>query len=292
MSAYVRIRAALAAAALAAMAAGASAGPLIADSFEVDSSADYTVVNDGTPDGVVSFGFDYVAAGIPLAPNSLPGQRGGLRMTVNDAAGAVDAFTAFHNTSVTGLSSYSLRVDVYLGVTGTGGTTEHAHIGVAGDGATFNQLFSPISGSGHYIAFDGDGGSTSDYRHFTPSVTAVPSGDESYLTPEHTTNNTGSLYQQLFPGTQFPGSPTNIWTTLEITIGGGLITYSLDGTAIIQDAVEATDGFISLGYADLFTSVAAPFQSQFVIYDNLQVVPEPGALALLAFGGLLALRRR
>ena len=44
-----------------------SAALLISDDFEVDSSANYTVVDDGTPDGTVNFGYDYVAAGIPLA---------------------------------------------------------------------------------------------------------------------------------------------------------------------------------------------------------------------------------
>jgi hypothetical protein len=267
-----------------------AAANLIEDDFEVDSSASYTAVDDGTPDGSVTFAYDYVGAGIPLAPNSLPGTMGGLRLTANDTAGAADAITLFHNTQITGLTSYSLFVDIYMGVTGTSGTTEHAHIGVAGDGATFNQLFSPISGSGHYMAMTGDGGSSSDYRQFKPSVGPVNSGDASYLNDTNTTNNTGSTYQTLFPDTN--GSPTNLWTTMEIRIGGGLITYLLDGTPIIQDTVEVTDGFVSLGYGDLFTSVADPFQSQFVVYDNFRVVPEPTSLMLLSVGALALLRRR
>jgi hypothetical protein len=275
----------------------ASATDLIIDDFEVNSMANYTLVEQGGPDSSANFNFDYIAAGIPLAPRSMAGDTGGLRMTANDTLGAANALTAFHNTRVTGLADYTLIVDVYLGVTGSSGTTEHAHVGIGGDGVTPNQLFSPISGSGHFLAFDGDGGSASDYRHFKPSVTAVPSGDPSYLNSTNTTNSTGDTYQNLFPAPayQFAGSPGNAWTTLRIDVVGGVggtITYSFDGVPIIQDTLEVANGYISLGHGDLFTSIASPFQSQFVIYDNLQVIPAPGSAAVLLGLGGLALRRR
>lgn len=259
------------------------------DDFETDSSALYTVVDDGAPDGTVTFGFDYVAAGLPLAPNSAVGTTRGLRMTANDTAGATDAFTAFRNVSLSG--SYTLQVDVYVGVATGSGTTEHAHVGIGGDGTTFNQLFSPISGSGHYLAFDGDGGSSSDFRHYNPSQTAVPSGDATYLNDLMTTNSTGDTYQAIFPaGTwDFPGSPGNGWTTLTIDVSGGNVTYAFDGTPIIRTAAEQTDGFASLGYADLFNSVASPAGSAFVVYDNFSVIPEPSAAALAGAGLLLGL---
>jgi hypothetical protein len=271
---------------------------LITDDFEVDSSANYTVVEQGGPDATATFGFDYVAAGIPIAPNSPAGQVGGLRMTANDTLQATNQITAFHNTQLVGFTDYSLRVDVYMGVTGTGGTTEHMHVGIAGDGLTANSLFSPIQGSGHFMAMTGEGGSSSDYRHSTPSTLAVPSGDASYLNDLNTTNATGDTYQNLFPSPpyEFAGSPGNAWTTLEIRVQGGMVTYLLEGetglTPIIQTPAEATDGYVSLGHGDLFTSVAAPFQSQFVIFDNLVVTPEPATMGLLALGFVTLLRRR
>ncbi len=279
----------------------AAGAQIIEDDFEVDSSADYTIAELGGPDATASFGWDYIAAGIPLAPRSEVGDRGGLRMTANDTLGEVNAITAFHNTPMAGLINYTLLVDVYIGITGSSGSTEHAHVGVAGDGVTPNQLFSPISGSGHYLAFDGDGGSSSDFRHFKPSVTAVPSGDASYLNDLQTTNSTGDTYQNLFPNPpyEYAGSPGNAWTTLQIDLVGGVggtITYSLDGatgmTPIIQDVSEILNGYISLGHGDLFSSVSDPFQSQFVIYDNLSVVPEPGMLGLCGLGALALCRRR
>lgn len=282
-------------------AAPVSAAPiLISDDFESDTSANYTVVDDGTADGTSTFAFDYIGAGLPLAPHSTAGDTGGLRLTSNDTAGATDAITAFHNTAVTA-DEYHLSVDVYMGVTGTGGTTEHAHVGVAGDGATFNSLFSPISGSGHFLAFTGEGGSSSDYRHSRPAAIGglTNSGDPSYLNSDHTTNATGDTYQAIFPSPpyDFAGSPGNAWTTLEILVADGLIRYYFDGTPIIRSEYSDADGDqVSLGNADLFTSLAAPFQSQFVVYDNLTVtmVPEPttAVLLLLAAASAVCGRRR
>ena len=42
----------------------------------------------------------------------------------------------------------------------------------------------------------------------------------------------------------------------------------------------------------LFDSVASPFQAHYVVYDNLEVVPEPASMALLALGSLALVRRR
>jgi hypothetical protein len=278
--------------AAAALLTASASAQFITDDFETDTSANYTIVDPEPIDATASFAFDYVAAGIPLAPNSQAGDKGGLRFTANDTdPPAADTITAYHNTALSGFTNYSLTVDFYMGVTGTSGTTEHMHVGVAGDGTTLNSLFNPISGSGHFIAITGEGGSASDYRHSTPSTLAVPSGDPTYLNSDNTTNASGDTYQSIFPDTEFPGSPGNTWATLKIEIAGGLVTYSINGTPIIQTAAEATDGQISLGHGDLFSSVASPAQSQFVVYDNLVVTPEPGTLALLGLG-LLALRRR
>ncbi|QDT68618.1 hypothetical protein MalM25_15410 [Planctomycetes bacterium MalM25] len=274
---------------------------LLSDDFEVDSSASYTVIQDATPDSTATFAFDYIAAGIPLAPNSAPGDTGGLRMTANDTLGASDAITAFHNTAVTG-SPYKLTVDVYMGVQGTGGTTEYMHVGVAGDGATVNSLFLPITGSGHFLAVTGEGGSSSDFRHSRPAAIGglTNTGDLSYLNSDNTTNATGDTYQDIFSnanGYSFAGSPGNNWATLEVLVTSGLIQYSFNGTPIIRNEYSAADGdLISLGYGDLFSSLATPFQSQFVIYDNLSVVavPEPSTalLSVLGLVGFVARRNR
>jgi hypothetical protein len=278
------------------MIAGASSASaaIITDNFEVPSGANYTVVNSGAPDSSIDFSYDYIAAGIPLAPNSAGGDTLGLRMTANDTVGVADHQTAFHNTVISATPGYRLSVDIYMGVEGTGGTTEFATVGIGGDGSTFNSIFTPISGSGHFLSMTGDGGSSSDYRHFIPPGTPVNSGDPSYLNSTNTTNATGDTYQAIFPGGDFPGSPGNRWTTLTIEVlTGGSILYSLDGVGIIKTGQLDIDGQVSLAYNDVFGSVANPFQSMYVIYDNLDVsVPEPASLALLALGGVAMLRRR
>lgn len=272
---------------LAAMLGGSLAqAAVISDSFEVDSSANYTVVDesnaasgDGTPDGTVDFSFDYVAAGIPLAPRSAPGDTRGLKMAVNETAndaGPVDHITAYHNLPVA-LSNYFIQVDMYMRVEiGAPATTEMASVGIAANTNDFNSIFTPIAGSGHFVSITGDGGSSSDYRHFLPSGTPVNSGDASYLNSDNTTNSSGDTYQTLFPGGDFPGSPGNRWTTLSITVNPSTVTYALDGTPIIRTATEASSGLVALGYADLFTSVGP----HYVVFDNLFVIPEPHALLL------------
>lgn len=269
-------------------ATSASAQVLITDDFEVNSSANYTTVDDGTPDGTQTFAFDYVAAGIPLAPRSTTGDRHGLRLTANDTAAATDAWTLFHNTPITA-DHYTLTVDVWLNFLSGPTTTEHAHVGVGGDGTTFNQLFTPISGSGAYIAFDGDGGSGSDYRWFrspanTPAGetanTTLPNDHPSYL--GHGSNNTNPFFQGLFPSppATIVGSPGNIWTTLVIDVHNvnGVISFYFDGMLTFQGNFAGRfDGLVSLGHADVFTSLSGALDV-YTLYDNLVVEVPTGSL--------------
>lgn len=288
--------------ALLALAPLARAQVLISDDFEADSSASYSVLDesnatsgDGTPDSVVTFAFDYVTAGIPLAPNSTAGDRSGLRMAVNETAndaGAADHVTAFHNLSVNA-PIYTVSVDIYMGVEAAGGSTEMSTVGVGSDGTDFNSIFTPIAGDGHFLSMTGEGGSSSDFRHFVEG-TPINDGDGSYLNSTNTTNATGDTYQTLFPSPpyEFAGSPGNAWTTLTIDVGPSRVTYSLDGTPIIRTPNLDSDGLVGLGYTDPFSSVGP----HFVVFDNLSVtaVPEPATvlLGVIGLAGVAAMRRR
>ena len=262
------------------LAAPSFAQTLISDSFEVDTSGDYTVVDDMTPDGTQQFAFDYVAAGIPLAPRSSMGDVGGLRLTANDTIGAADAWTCFHNTAITA-DQYRMTVDVFMNFQGASGSTEFGHVGVGGDGMRFNSLFTPIEGSGAFIAFTGDGGSGSDYRWFRDSAntpvggsgsTTLPNSHPSYL--GHGSNGTGAFFQSLFPSppATIAGSPGNIWTTVRIDVDNvaGVISFYFDDQLTFQGNFGGRfDGLVSLGLADVFSSISA--SNNFTLYDNLLV---------------------
>ncbi|WP_428389046.1 PEP-CTERM sorting domain-containing protein [Mucisphaera sp.] len=284
------------AAALGLIASGSASAALITDNFEVDSSANYTVVSsDG--DNTSTFAFDYVAAGIPLAPRSNPGDTSGLKFTANDNDGSSSAITAFHNTAVAGAPGYKVTVDVWMNFVGTSGTTEYANIGVSGDGATANSIFLPIAGSGMFHSFTGDGGSGSDHRWFLDSANGgpltVPGSDPSYLAGS--ANGTAALYQGIFPEPEntVAGSPGNNWVTVELTVNQGSVQVAYNGTTVIDGVYTGSlDGLMSLGYADVFSSVSLP--ENFGVYDNLvvEVVPEPASAALLGLAGLALTRRR
>ncbi len=252
----------------------------INDNFEADTSADYIIVDDGSADGTQTFAYDYVAAGIPLAPNSVAGDTGGLKLTANDTAGASDAWTLFHTTPIDA-DFYVLSVDVWMNFASGAGTTEFAEVGVGGDSVTYNSVFLPIEGSGAFIAFTGDGGSSSDFRWFravpnTPAGetdnTTLPNSHPSYL--GHGSNGSGSFFQSLFPAppSTVAGSPGNIWTTVRIEVDNlnGQISFYFDDVLTFQgDFANDFNGFASLSVADVFSSVSTA--NNFTLYDNFRV---------------------
>ncbi len=287
----------------------------------------YTVVNDGSPDGTIQFGFEY-ANTIPVAPRTTDGSRRALRMTANNtivtppSTGVVDNFTIFHNTIVT-VPFYRMSVDIFMAGAGNAASTEHAHVGVAGNGTTINRYVAsttppfPLSGSGSYIAFTGDGGSTSDYRIYR-DASITPSGGATGTLPTtdpiHLNRNADAQLpaapaanfwrDTLFPATRplgaptVAGSPGNIWTTLSVDVNGENIIYAFDGIETFRvPYANSMNGRVSLGLADIFASVDAG--AVFTLYDNLEVrsitaVPEPSTLALIASvaAGAWIVRRR
>jgi len=227
-----------------------------------------TSVSPNLPDGTVEFDYNYLADGIGLAPNSdIFGGRG-LRITANETEPpAADAYSVFFTSPISD-PQYRVSVDMYMGIElGANGTTEFSSIGIGSDGTVVNTTFGPTAGDGHYLSMTGDGESSSDYRHFTPALSTVPSGHPSYLDPSKTTNASGVLYQSILPGGDFPGSPGNRWVTLTVDVTPAFVTYAINGTDIIRTANEDSVGYVSLGYADLFTSVGP----HFVVFDNLSV---------------------
>lgn len=269
------------------------------DSYETDSSANYSLVTDGFPDGTVTFGYDYTNDGVPLAPRSAPGAGKGLRMTVNDLMAEPEAFTAYFKPPIT-YSSYKVEVDVYMAYQGVAGVTEFATVGVGGNGSNFNQFQFPTSGSGAFISFSGDGGSSSDYRWYR-NASLTPSGDTaSNLIPNthpsylgHGSDNNSPFFNALFPGGSAPGAPGNRWTTVMIDVNNGAIGFYFDGSKAFEGTYEGSlSGLVSLGLSDIFASLDDG--SVYTLYDNLRIstaVPEPSGITLMGMGAVFALMR-
>ena len=208
----------------------------------------------------------------------------------NRTLGAASAATLFHNTIVP--ANARVTVDLYMGVTGFGGTTEFGTVGLGSTGTTPYTIFTPIAGDGTYYTHTGDGGSASDWRWARPG--ADPVGSSSV--PMNTTSTTyllGSTNAPAYDGCcglivdpvngASSGVGGNQWVTLSITTNSGTSRISINGqTVIVGPSIGAADdtgltggtapgGKASFSYADVFTSVASPGDSQFGIFDNFKV---------------------
>ncbi len=288
---------------------------LIQDDMNTDTSANYTIVNGGpgAPDGTLEFAYDYSTIGIPPAPGTTDGSTRGIRMSVNDTfvdgTFETEAYTLFHNTEIVGVTDYTMTIDMYLGVWAAGdtGSTESAQIGVGGDGVTRNHLFYfngpnvELSGSGHFVAISGDGGDSSDYRHWRDNANGsgnpgpVNNFDPDYLSTDSNTNVNPDNFL-FFEGISnidapIPGHPGNGWATVKVELlqSEGKIKYYVRGDTaattgvpganlppefiqIIESDIYDPEGFVNFGLADMYNSVATVPEDQFAIFDNLLVV--------------------
>lgn len=282
-----------------------SSAALVSDDLNTAASAaNFTEVALGA-DHEVIWGFDYSGI-VGSAPNTTDASTSGVRITANRTLGASSAATLFSNTPIP--ANAIVTVDMYMGVTGSGGTTEFGSVGIGSTGATPFTIFSPIDGDGTYFTHTGDGGSSSDWRWSRPGGT-----DPSASVPVNNSSNSyilGGTNAPLYDGVTGLGGDGvagNQWITLSIRNDNGNTSISINGEVVISgssvgnadDTVlggNAPGGFASFSYADVFSSVASPGDSQFGIFDNFTVeaIPEPTSMILMGMGvvGLLARRRR
>jgi hypothetical protein len=202
------------------------------------------------------------------------------------------------SVSPNGLSlsgSYEVSFDMWIDYqkpNGTGnGTTQltGTGVGTAGTSAVWQN-----AGDCVYFMVTGDGGSSIDYRAYTPGAALAADASPVYAAGAHTgnRNNTDAYYSTfggvsapaaqvtLYPGqtgTTPVGTPGFAWRDVRIKKAGNTITWTIDGKLIATvDATSLTLGGANIlfNYADFNATSSTDVDSTnllFGLIDNVRV---------------------
>ncbi|MEZ6037026.1 MAG: hypothetical protein R3F29_06065 [Planctomycetota bacterium] len=278
------------------------AAQAFADDFNADTSGLYNIAQ--TADAAATFAFDYSALGIPSAPSTTDGSTLGLKLEANLASVAAHAITL--HTLVTMTGTYVVKFDAWINANGPfpgggAGSTEYLTCGVGGDGSTVNR--GGATGVGGWFAADGEGGSTRDYRgyknageqfaesgQFAAGLSSVSGGAHNNSDPYYAAFGgvdvgalpQGSLFAQQ-NGTTAVGSFGFAWHQIEMRVvanggtgGATSVGWYIDGLRVATldagiGSTFSTDGSVTLGYMDIFTSVSDNSALSFGLIDNLVI---------------------
>ena len=270
---------------------------LLSDNFDVDTSANYTVIQDA--DALVQFAYDYSVQGIPAAPGSATTL--GARFQANLVAPtSTDAITIVP-TGKTFVGDVQLRFHMWMNANGPfpgGGTgsTEFMTAGILHNSTSNNK--SGTSGSGAWFAVTGEGGTSRDYRAHLDATENTAVGTYAgggQNAPKYSAHipgidvaavNGGALTAAQGAnqtGTTQPGAMAFAWRDVIISRIGNSVTWRIDGNLIATlDVTGKGDGNIAIGYHDPFSSVSSPTGQAFGLIDNLMVtVPVQGSFIFL-----------
>lgn len=251
----------------------------------------------GAIDGLVDYALDYGAFGLPSAPNSSGGTTIGLGIQVNNTDDPIDEGEAVAVSPIIAdlPENYVVVADAFIYYAGGSGSSEHAVIGVNSDGSAVPFTFVP-AGPGltyhipHNSGLSGTSYADDYYRVEGGTVTGLYGNDAVPAVPDPETLTIPFKGEDPIFGD--PGYPGNRWFTMTLAVQDGLASLSIEGVLIDQfDVSGQAAGDILLGGADIFNSANA---SNWILFDNVKVVPEPGALALLclSLGLVVAARSR
>ncbi len=293
------------------------------DNFDVDSTASWvfrsSVAGDTAANGVngeARFFFDYGAMGIPSAPGSA-GTTRGLRLEAN-VNGTVPGVFSGLSVSPIGQSftgDYKLTAQVWLNFLGPlpaggRGTTQVGGMGIGTAGAT-PQWAGGTQDSVHF-GTTLDGNSAVDWRAYSSAAgTGYPDASPVFAAAGAGNRNNTHPYYSGFGGAVPPAAQTALfptqtgatnvgtvgfrWNEMVVEKLGNSITWRVNGLLIatVNASTVALGGSnILLNMFDTNATVALdPNHLNFVLYDNVSVVPEPATMAVLGFGALAMLRK-
>lgn len=273
--------------------AASQATILFSDTFDSDTSANYTVIpghrdttNPGSPaDSSAVFGVDYSAiiegattTNIPPAPGSA--DTFGLLLKANgDATNttSTDSISAVPNIASSN-GNLEICVDMFNAFIFGGTSTFFASAGLQHDGATpFLHL---LSGTGITATWAGDGGAAQDYRFYS-GITHLLTSAGGYNSPSFNQDGgTSATYSSWFMSPPYgrPGVPGNQWCRMRIQKivlnpddeqPTHQITWYIDQHMIARINVQGVgDGKPMVGAMDIFTSVKP--DGTFTVMDNLK----------------------
>ena len=249
---------------------------VFSEDFEIDHSLDNTYATNSTPLCVTltDLYFDYNTAGIPLSPHSATSSTRALKMCANLQGGV------FGGVSVSPLGfaitdNFDMRFDAWFNFNGPmpGGGSGSTQVGGAGYGTAGTTAQVAGVADSVFIGATADGGSSADYRVYSPSHQAsyqdgdfrigsdglfqTTHGDPEtgYIYAGTNRNNSGAYYTSNFPGQPAPAAQLSLypqqtgtaangtmafkWHDISLKKIGNTITYTIDGVLIAT--VDVTD---------------------------------------------------
>jgi hypothetical protein len=279
---------------------------VFSDSFEPTPGNAWQVLwdsSDGIPDFTADLSFGHMLAPysfngsfspVPPAPGSGSDEMHALRLAVNgkDASGVEAAVNAVPGGVQMPRSNCIVSFDLWMnypgGVGGANstGSTQHALFGFGRPETNANWPLAKTGTVGVWFGVSGEGGDSRDYRAYRGQSNGSLdlTGSQSSMVAS---NNTASIYQQLFPATRFetPGSPGKEWVRVELHRTNGWIHWVMNGQRIatVTSSGPGYETFM-LGVCDVFKSVANPVQDAFLLFDNVMVEDTGGAEQVLSTG--------